>query len=255
MKKINTSNKNIFIDSHANINPVIKLNKIKGRKCQNKTVNHKITFDDLVNCNELEYDFDELYGVSKLTKDQYIAYRKYMLLNKIGICDYKNADDFKLLAEKFFNKEQYIDRYEKLFGLINQEITSDEKMSINIVKDFISIIFGSNKFTANDILDVHISNKKYLKIIKNFKEKSIYFTNEEKHHSLFFKSKKIGPQSDDDRRYIAIIKQIMKMYGIIFQTNDRIRKNHKRKYTYLVTTDPLLYKLMCNKHELNNKKN
>ena len=253
MKQIIVSNKGIIIDKYANINPVIKSKRKKGRKCQNIKTKKKydITFQDLVDIDESEYDFDELCNSIKLTGDQYIAHRKYMLLNKIGVCEYEDNEEFISLAEKFFNKEQHIDRFENLFELSNHGISDDEKRRIEIVKDFVKIIFGFDEFTMNDIMDVEISNKKYLKIIKNMKKKSIYFLNEEECHGLFFKGK-IKFQTDNNVRYMAIIKTIMDMYGVCFGCHKRSRTNGKREYSYLLTINTELYDLMQRKHEFDN---
>lgn len=243
------SNKGIVIDKYANIDPIIERRGKRGRKCQIKVNNYNITFQDLVNIDESGYDFDELCNTPELIKDQYIAHRKYMLLNKTGVCEYKDNEEFVLLAEKFFDKEQHIDGCENLFGLSNRKITLDEKTRIKIVKDFIGIIIDLDEYTINDIINLVISSKKYLKIIKNIKEKSIYFTNEEEYHGLFFKDRRLS-ESDINAKYMIITKKILDMYGICFKRHKRIRTGRKLEYSYLLTIDPHMYDLMCNKHEL-----
>lgn len=202
----------------------------------------KFTFDfnDLVNLDQYEYDYDKLSICSDLNKNEYIAYRKYILLKKTGVSDRRINS---LSIKNYFYNEIYVDRFNILFGYKNfDDYHTDpysielEKQRINIVVDLVNRIIGKKFKQLNDdnLKCVEISTSQYNTAVKDIGKNSIFYKNLVNNSFLFFNCVRKCSDTMASRCYTKTIKAILLLYNIIFIQDKAIRVGRKTVRPYLL---------------------
>lgn len=256
VKKIIVSKSNIIVDKLDNIKPPKKIYKRGRKSCSPKFYNmgvyeqlqYDITVNDLINCNEFKYDFDYLSNKSNLTRDQYIAYKKYLLLQKMDIDEYENNEQFQKNITLFFDNEKFIDRYCVLFCYnvlddfnLDPDSKKIEKNRIEIITDLVNRLTNNHDVVLmdDDLVDVNISNAQYIKAINDIANNSIYFKNEAENRALFFKKKGKFKELDEKNQifYSKTVAALLESYNIGLKINKRIKVKGKLEYVYSLSVD------------------
>lgn len=222
--------------------------------------------DDITDVDETEYDLKELMkkqSNSKLNDYEKLVLEKFFFNKTFGIKCTKNDEEFKRFYHNYRNKIIIFKRFEKLFGYIPCDTNINDgkkydnlndgkdKLRHNIILDLIKRLVGKDINNVNDLIDIKIGNKDYIKAVHDIAQNSIYFENEQGNRALFHKSKKDKMNLDNDKNlplYTRFLKNILADYGISLSAH-RVRNNNTRFHNYEINVDIEFKKIADFKHK------
>ena len=134
-----------------------------------------------------------------------------------------------------------------------------DKMREKIVINLLNILLERDEKQYNDdeLIDIEFDEKEYERAIKRVSKKSMYFKDEEKYRSLFFKcpGKFIPLCANNKKHYISTIQLILSFYGIEFSRGKRFRKKDKLYYNYSLSVNKQIKNIVRVKYNKDNKVN
>lgn len=223
--------------------------------------------DQLAEIDETKYNISVLLkkqSKSQLNETEKLVLQKYFFMKSFQLANSKNKTEFKEFYHANHNKKIYPRRYETMFGykIKNDDTDFDtdldalsdgkEKVRIKIIIDLINRLLEEDKtsYKPDELLEITIDSKQYEKAMNDIAENSLYFTNEEKNRSLFFKSKgKYKPINDRNKQfYFSTVQSLLASYNIHFGIKKRKRINKKLVYMYSLSVDKQIKNIVEYKH-------
>jgi superfamily II DNA or RNA helicase len=243
------------------------LSDTKKKKDENDDEIEKMTSKDimiekLMSVDEKKFDIQILekkQAKSDLNETEKLVLKKYFFRKTWGIDKEISDDEMREYLKNFLDKEVFMYRGELTFGYkkladFDNDTFSDgkEKVRGTVIVDFVNRLTGK-KFTrlkVEDINDIKINNDQYTKAIKDIANNSIYFKNEEKYRSLFFKKK--GKLKTDAKNFQVkcanTVQALLDSYNIHLRIANRKRKKGKRIYEYSLAVDKQIMKMIDGKY-------
>ena len=218
--------------------------------------------EKLMSVDESKFDIADLQkkqAKSNLDETEKLVLKKYFFRKTWKINKDISADEMLEYLKNYLDKEIYLYRGELILGYkklaeFDKDTFSDgkERVRCKVVVEFVSKLI-SKKLTElkiSDVDNIKISNEQYIKAIKDIANNSIYFKDEEKYRSLFFKKK--GKINHNDKNHLIhcakTLQKLLESYNIHLQRGNRKRNKGKQKYEYSLTVDERIMKIIENKY-------
>jgi hypothetical protein len=145
------------------------------------------------------------------------AYDIYRELIKLS-----DEELFKLAEDNNLYDDNEMKRIAKTLD-INHSKYNNEELEREIVFDFINRLLQKNnpRYDPNELINVKISERQFVKAIDDISKNSIYFRNEAEYCNLFFDTKYKTTIMRNEKYYFDTIKSILKLFAIHLKKTKR----------------------------------
>lgn len=220
----------------------------------------QLTVDSMLAINDSDYDISKLKTKqknNKMTEDDKVAYSKHCFKKLFAIPDNVTNEQMAMYLDKLMSKEPTFKNLEYLLGLKTYNETPNIKLNrdesrLNIIIDLLQILCNTKKnIKLDDINGVKLNLDTYRRRMTKVITSSLYFKDEPTNHIFFynckFKNYNDKIKTPDNRRYIIIVKYLLKCYGIHFKS-DRHKEGRHFIYEYSFKIDEDLLERLVAKY-------
>jgi len=199
--------------------------------------------EQIITVDEREHSIKSLLIKQKrreLDETEQCILRKLKLIELFGMTV---TSDRELLGEflnEYIGQEIRFRRFEHFFGYIDDGI-ADDKKRCELIVDILNRFLEKNnaKYKSDELINLSLNAEQYGKGMLNIVNNSMYFKDEEKNRSLFFKNKGkfANANQKDKQHYSKTVLFLLDGIGIKLGISGRVQVAGKRTYVYSLSVD------------------